>query len=288
MRIGEFVKTTLSEWKGKDCCWIGIRGGDVSCPYWGHPDLSSAEGPEIDPETILDYIGKRKDTLDGIIVGGGEPLASRGLYGLLKKLKAFGIPICLQTYGTCPDELDDIAGAMMVDRVEVFIPTLDEGRFRKAEQGADLEVLLKTLGIVSDMDPEVAYTTVAVPGILEKEDAESMGRIIGDSGTLTIRQFDPARCLPGEFAGLEPRSRKEAAELSASAKRYARRVSLAGFRSPQAKKSSTLAWETGCRVRELRFTNTFASPATFFIAPMNDWSVDITPTDSPHSVSSTS
>lgn len=287
MRIGAFTRTTLSEWRGMDCCWIGVRGSDVSCPYWGHAELSAADGPEVDPEEILSYISERGKTLDGIVVGGGEPLASRDLYPFLKELRRSKRPVALQTYGTRPDELDDIAGAMMVDRVELFVPTLDPERLAKAEPGASIDTLLRTIEVMRNLDADVAYTTVAVPGILDGIGAEAIAKAVADSGPITIMAFDPSRCRSPELAKVRPYSRAEAAEIKDAARRRAKHVSLAGFR-PRLRKSETETLDTGSRVRELRFTKTVASPADFFIAEMSDWSVDITPTDSPHSVSSIS
>ena len=85
--IGRFVKTTLADWKGRDCCRIEFRGYDVRYPYLGGSDIYDREGPCIDPDEILSYIRERGQTLDGIVLGGGEPLAHEGLYGFLKELR---------------------------------------------------------------------------------------------------------------------------------------------------------------------------------------------------------
>ena len=109
--IGRFVKTTLADWKGRDCCRIEFRGYDVRYPYLGGSDIYDREGPCIDPDEILSYIRERGQTLDGIVLGGGEPLAHEGLYGFLKELRRTKRPIMLETQGMRPDVLDDLAGA---------------------------------------------------------------------------------------------------------------------------------------------------------------------------------
>lgn len=232
MRIGTFVKTTLSAWKGRDCCFIGVRGGGISCPYYGDPSLASGEGREIDQREILDYIRSRRDTLDGVVIGGGEPFCDAGLYPFLKELRKTKRRICLMTYGACPDEIDDIAGAMMADRVVLFVPAIDPEKIRKAEN-LDPALLMRSIEVMKGLDCEIVFSTVAVPGAIDGAEIAAISKATGGCGTLEIRQFRPDACTDPAYAGLRPYSKGEAAALSASAKRYTKRVTLEGFRSGQ-------------------------------------------------------
>lgn len=113
--IGRFTGTDTLCWDGRDCCRIDIRGTDVRSPYYGDPSLWDEDGPSVPVETVSEYIGSRK-TLEGAVFA-GEPLRDGSLLPLLKAVR--GVPVRIETSGTRPAELDDIAGALMADSVVV-------------------------------------------------------------------------------------------------------------------------------------------------------------------------
>ncbi len=113
--IGRFVGTDTLCWDGKDCCRADFRGTDVRSPYYGDPSLWDDEGDPVPVERISEYIASRK-TLEGIVLA-GEPLRDHSLLSVLKAVR--GTPVRIETFGTRPAELDDIAGALMADSVIV-------------------------------------------------------------------------------------------------------------------------------------------------------------------------
>lgn len=229
--IGRFVKTTLADWKGRDCCRIEFRGYDVRYPYLGGSDIYDREGPCIDPDEILSYIRERGQTLDGIVLGGGEPLAHEGLYGFLKELRRTKRPIMLETQGMRPDVLDDLAGAMMFDMVRLYVPAYPGSpNFQKATGGfGDPALMKRSMEIVNGLDVDREFFVYAVPGIVDGPEIENIARSVGEKTYLTISQFDPRLAMDPEYRKIRPYSKTEGSALSASAKRYAKRTALKGF-----------------------------------------------------------
>lgn len=115
--IGRFVKTDSLCWPGKDCCRADFRGTDVRSPYHGDPSMWDDAGDPYPPEDVAGYISSRK-TLEGIVLR-GEPLRDPGLTGMLRNIRK--VPVRLETYGTHPSELDDVAGALMISSVCVIL-----------------------------------------------------------------------------------------------------------------------------------------------------------------------
>ncbi|MDD4222725.1 MAG: radical SAM protein [Candidatus Methanomethylophilus sp.] len=231
MRLGGFVKTTLAEWEGHDCCRLDVRGCNLRCPFCRAPQLISPEGPETDPAEAIAYIKSRGDTLDGIAVSGGEPLASPDLYKFLRELKKCRRPVMLETNGTFPDALDDLVGAELVSYValSIFAP-LDRESYRKATgSGADPALVRRSIGILRDYKVPCDFRVTAVPGLIDGTAAEQIAKEVRDTGTLIVRQFDPRTCLDPAWQKAVPYDRAAAAALSAAAKKYARRVKVRGF-----------------------------------------------------------
>lgn len=229
--IGRFVKTTSSDWNGRDCCRLEFRRYDIRCPYLDGSDLYEADGPGIDPDMIISYIGERGPTLDGIVLGGGEPLADGGLYPLLKSLRKSKRPIMLETQGMRPDILDDLAGAMMFDMVRLYVPAHpDSAVFSKATGGyGDPELMRRSMEVVNGLDIEREFFVYAVPGIVDGAEIERIAKEAEGKTGLTISQFDPRLATDPVYRNMRPYSRAEGSALSAVAKRYTKRVALKGF-----------------------------------------------------------
>ena len=217
--IGRFVKTDTEDWHGRDCCRLDIRGTDVQSPYFGDPSLWDDEGHSEDTSSALEYISGRK-SLEGIILS-GEPLRNRGLFGLLKELRKTRIPIRLETWGTRPAELDDMAGAMMIDSVLVRL-TASPGSpsFEKAMPGGDPYTVVETLELLESLEIPSEVEVIAVPGIV---DADSLGEIasyLTKKTLLTLRQYNPRYASGTDARGIEPMSKKDFTALHTSLRGY--------------------------------------------------------------------
>ncbi len=231
MRLGCFVKTTLAEWEGHDCCRLDVRGCNLRCPFCRAGGLLEAEGPETDPQEALDYIKARGDTLDGIAVSGGEPLASPDLYRFLRELRKFRRPVMLETNGTFPDALDDLVGAELVDYVALSVPApLEPEAYHKATgSDTDPELVRRSIRILRENKCPCDFRVTAVPGLIDAAALAAVARDTGDTGNLVLRQFDPRECLDPAYRRLTPYTRSEAAVMATAAKRYAKRVLVRGF-----------------------------------------------------------
>lgn len=228
--IGQFVRTTTAAWPGRDCCFIGFMGTDVRCPYLP-PDYWEEGGDEVPAEEILSYVRERGSTLDGIVLGGGEPLRDKNLYPLLKELRKRKRPIMLETQGMRPDALDDLAGAMMFDRVRLYVPACpgSPGLERATGGTCDPDLLRRSMDIVNRLDVPHEFVTYAVPGIVDAKEAEEIARSAEGKTEVVLAQFVPEKASDPGYRKKRPYSRSEASALSAAAKRYSRKVSIRGF-----------------------------------------------------------
>lgn len=221
MQIGRFVKSSLSERKGKNSCVIEVRGSAIRCPYFGPHDLFDSEGPVIDETEIFGYISDATNNVEAVTVGGGEPLLQPDLYPFLKKLGKLKKPILLETEGTAPAILDDLAGAMMFDYVRIFVPS---------EKGIPIrDEVAESVRIMSDSGMEYEVLTVAVPGITDKESIARVAKLVKGRGTLVIRRFDSESVGDPGLKKSCPLKKKEVLELLETAKKYVKKVELRGF-----------------------------------------------------------
>ena len=91
MMIHGLQKMTLLDFPGRVACTIFLGGCDFRCPYCHNAELLDGTWPpEMEEETLLRFLQKRRGLLDGVAVTGGEPLL-RDIGPLLEKIKAMGL-----------------------------------------------------------------------------------------------------------------------------------------------------------------------------------------------------
>ncbi|MGI5964240.1 MAG: anaerobic ribonucleoside-triphosphate reductase activating protein [Candidatus Methanomethylophilaceae archaeon] len=231
MKIGGFVKTTLSDWDGKVSCMIFLCGCNFSCPFCHNPDVAENRADSVNLDTVLEYIEKNRDFLDGIVISGGEPTVSGDLYGLLKKLKKTGIAVKLDTNGSNPEILDDIIGARLVDYVAMDIKTsLRADKYSEATGGyGKVDDIEKSIRIIIDSGIDHEFRTTVYPGAVSPEDIKEIASKIRGADRFCIQQFRPGVTMNPEAGKVKPYSEKELRSMKAAAEPFVKRVSVRGL-----------------------------------------------------------
>ena len=183
MRIAAFIRTTYGEWEGRDCCRVDVRGCNLRCPFCKAPAMLRTEGEDVDPASVLAYVKDRGDTLDGVIVSGGEPLASPDLYKFLRELKSLKRPVMLMTNGCFPDALDDLIGAELIDWVSLHLPApLEQAAYARTTNTpvSDPTAVRRSLQIMQGSGVSWDCRTVAVPGLIDGAAIVQIAKAVGE------------------------------------------------------------------------------------------------------------
>lgn len=116
-------KTTLVDYPGEVACTFFTGGCNFSCSYCHNPELAKdgETSVNIDEDEALIFLRERKRFLDGVCISGGEPLMQPGLPGFLKKAKALGYKVKIDTNGAYPEALRRIIDEGLVDYVAMDI-----------------------------------------------------------------------------------------------------------------------------------------------------------------------
>ncbi|MBO5364420.1 MAG: anaerobic ribonucleoside-triphosphate reductase activating protein [Clostridia bacterium] len=123
MIFGGFQKLTLLDYPGKVACTVFTKGCNFRCPFCHNANLVNPDGQEqsIPSEEVLSYLRKRKGILEGICVSGGEPLLHDDLPDFLQEVKTLGYAVKLDTNGSFPDKLKELAKSGLIDYVAMDI-----------------------------------------------------------------------------------------------------------------------------------------------------------------------
>nr|WP_297884272.1 anaerobic ribonucleoside-triphosphate reductase activating protein [uncultured Blautia sp.] len=123
MKIYGLNKTTLLDYPGRVAATIFLGGCNFRCPFCQNSSLvlSPDRQPEIPEEEVLSFLKKRKGILEGVCVTGGEPTLSPELPEFLKKIQDLGYPVKLDTNGSRPQVLKDLASRNLIQMTAVDI-----------------------------------------------------------------------------------------------------------------------------------------------------------------------
>ena len=123
MKINGLQKLTLLDYPGRVACTVFLAGCNLRCPFCHNSELldAAAAVPVMDDGALLDFLKKRQGMLDGVAFTGGEPLMRPDLPELLRRVRALGYPVKLDTNGTLPEALGKVLADGLVDYVAMDI-----------------------------------------------------------------------------------------------------------------------------------------------------------------------
>ena len=128
MKLHGFQKMTLLDYPGKVACTVFTGGCNFRCPFCHNALLVTQldEAEEYDEDEIIAFLKKRKGLLDGVAVTGGEPLMTQDTVEFIRRIKAEGYPVKLDTNGSYPDRLKFLVNEGLVDYVAMDIKNSPE------------------------------------------------------------------------------------------------------------------------------------------------------------------
>ena len=151
MKIGGFQKLpNLLTIRGKIAAVIFTQGCNFRCPYCHNPELVLPElfENEIPFDEILDFLKFRKEKLEGVVITGGEPTLQSDLKPAIRRIKALGYSVKLDTNGTNPEILKDLIGEKLLDYIAMDIKAPFEKYGELAGVETDIEKIKQSVRII--------------------------------------------------------------------------------------------------------------------------------------------
>ena len=230
MKIKGLQKLTLLDYPGKVACTVFLGGCDFRCPYCHNMDivLDSEAQDVIEEDYFFDFLKKRAPMLEGVCITGGEPLMSGEVEAFIRRIRAFGLAIKLDTNGSYPERLKDLVSKGLVDHVALDIKHSIEKYPRAAGCTAPLVEKVKQ-SVSFLLEGHVSYefrTTVAKP-LHSVGDFDAIGEWIGGDSPYYIQCFADRETVPDRT--LYPPEKEELREMLERARLYLPRAELRGI-----------------------------------------------------------
>lgn len=192
MAIHGFNKLTLLDYPGKCAATIFLGGCNFRCPFCHNSELvlDPMSQPVIRTEEVLRYLEKRKGILDGVCVTGGEPTLDADLKPLLKEIKALGYLIKLDTNGSRPDVLRDLAENRLIDMAAMDIKASPEQYAAAAGiPGLDLIPIGDSVQYLLRGKLPYEFRTTVVKELHDRSTFVSIGKWIAGASAYYLQAF---------------------------------------------------------------------------------------------------
>lgn len=191
MIIAGHLKSSFIDYPDKISSVFFTSGCNFRCPYCHNAELilSSADSAELTYEDIGAFLNQKKKYLDGLVISGGEPTIHQDLGDFIRFLKAWDLPIKLDTNGTNPLMLEELLAEGLLDYVAMDLkaPAAKYGQVAKASLCLEDILASRKLLMASNIDYEFRSTIVSE--LHTKEDVVAMAQEIKGAKRYILQSF---------------------------------------------------------------------------------------------------
>ncbi len=232
MLIGSLIKTTLVDYPTRVAATYFISGCNIRCPYCYNTELVLQTIPKQDSQTldeVYSHLEKRKAVLSGFVISGGEPLIHDQIPSIIKKVKAMGYKVKLDTNGLFPEKLHKLFSNSETrpDYIAIDIKTSPTKYDIIKYSGPAKEKLLESIDIIKELpNDKREFRTVLCPPLVSSEDIPFMAELLPPDAAWYFAQFRNENCLDPTYNNITPYTDNENKKIVAYAKTFIKDAKL--------------------------------------------------------------
>ena len=208
IQIGGLQKLTLIDYPGRLAATVFLTGCNFRCPFCYSSELVLPEKikkqPKISEKELFKFLKERRKLIDAVVLCGGEPVTSKGLAPLIKKIKKMGFLVKLDTNGSSPEILKKLIDEKLVDYVAMDIKGPKERYSEFAGVKVDIKKIQKSIDILKEGKVDYEFRSTIVPSIHAKEDVIEMAKWIRGAKKYFLQNFRPEKTIDPAFEKVKP------------------------------------------------------------------------------------
>jgi pyruvate formate lyase activating enzyme len=247
MIIGGLQKFSLLDFPENLSAVVFTKGCNFRCQFCYNPMLvwpsevgkfnnkSSSESDEeikkghapIKEDDLFDFLKGRINKLDAVVITGGEPTIHADLPEFILRIKNLGFKIKLDTNGTNPAMLKELASRKLIDYIAMDI----KAPLLKYQQAVgiktDLNKIKKSVKIIMESGLPYEFRSTLVPGIHAIEDIEKIGSMLKNAEKWYLQRFNSdTQLINMNLKDRKPFSSKEMEKMKKIAGKYVKKCDI--------------------------------------------------------------
>ena len=198
MNLQGLQKLTLLDFPGKTACTLFTGGCNLRCPFCHNaPLIAPANGGVIDETEFFAFLSTRKGKLDGVAITGGEPLAQKDIADFIKKIRALGFLVKLDTNGFYPNRFKSLLDEHLLDYVAMDLKNSD-GKYAATcgLASVDLDKVRRSIELLMDGPADYEFRTTVVAEFHDAADFEEIGKMIRGARRYFLQCFTDRDSVP--------------------------------------------------------------------------------------------
>jgi len=227
MKIGGLQKLTLIDYPGKLACAVFFVGCPFRCPWCHNPELvlpGKDNLKKVEEKDFFAFLKQRKGGLEGVVLSGGEPTLNPELADFCRKIKKMDYDLKLDTNGSNPEMLKELAKNRLLDYVAMDVKAprekylkligLDEKIRASGHDGQEfweesiLANIQESIDFLKGGEIEYEFRTTFVPGLLTRNDIFEIVKWISPAKRYFLQDFRPTKTIKPEFKMKHPYERE--------------------------------------------------------------------------------
>ena len=229
MKIGGLQKTSLLDYPDILSAIIWTAGCNFRCPFCYNKQLVLGKTEIISEETILSFLEKRRDVLEGLSISGGEPLLQEDIVDFTEKVKKLNYLIKIDTNGAFPEKLKELIDKKLVDYVSMDVKAPKEKYDQLVGVKTDISKIEQSIDLIKNEAPDYEFKTTVVPGMLNKKDIVEIAKWLEGSKQFYLQQFkSDSPLVSSKLNDVVPYSKEKLSEMLHEIKPFFKNCSLRG------------------------------------------------------------
>jgi len=229
MKIGGLQKTSLLDYPDTLSAIIWTAGCNFRCPFCYNKQLVLGKTEIISEETILSFLEKRKDVLEGLSISGGEPLLQEDIVDFTEKVKKLNYLIKIDTNGSFPEKLKELIDKKLVDYVSMDVKAPKEKYDQLVDVKTDISKIEQSIDLIKNEAPDYEFKTTVIPGMLNKKDIVEIAKWLEGSKQFYLQQFkSDSPLVSSKLNDVAPYSKEKLSEMLHEIKPFFENCSLRG------------------------------------------------------------
>lgn len=213
MILGGFQKLTMSDFPGRLAAVVFTRGCNYRCPFCHNPELVDPRRyvDQVSVAKVFSFLAKRSETLDGVVITGGEPTVHRDLPVLLRRFKDLGLATKLDTNGSRAEMIGQIIAQRLVDYIALDIKSSFSSYSRAAGVKADVDTIRRSIELICSSGLPHELRMTYVEPLMPFEELAEVAELCRGCRLFLVQPFQPSKALDPKFL-LLPRPSTEKLE----------------------------------------------------------------------------